>query len=306
VVATYQKFLPDFPWRELELFQAPDGVMGYVWIAPHGMVNLQSVRVFSSVSGGGSPFREGTPHMESGVLAHEIAHQYWGHTIRASHMSEGWVNETFSETFASLYTGLAYGDNDFESRMDGYRATWEEDVPKDMAHAPLLRAYEDRRLQPRIVYNYGPYVMHRMLRRRIGDAAFFGALDVYAREHYRQWADARQLLATFQSATEADLTDFFDFWVYGGRIPAVTLTWSLQDDNTVQGTITSDVPFGTFDVPVVVRGKKGKPQELMVVVTDGEGTFTTGTVPGGKVKKVELDPNGWILATDRKVKQVRN
>ena len=303
IVTTYERYLPKFPWEELELFQAPDMFYGYVWIAPHGMVNLQNTRVLSSdtVGGGEAAFRDGTPHMESGVLAHELAHQYWGHTVRPSHIHEGWVNETMSETFSCIYVGDAFGSGDFFARMEKYREAWEESLPEG-AWAPLPRAYESP-YQPLIVYNYGPYVMHMMLRRRMGDGAFFTAIDQFARDFYKKTVTTEQFLAALNNQTEEDFTDFFDYWIYGGFVPdEVTLTWKLDGDKVV-GTIESNVPFGTFDVPVRISDASGNTGDLMVLVTDGEGTFTSDSLASTDKLIVELDPDGYILARKRKVKK---
>jgi len=327
VINVYSRFLGPFPWSELELFQAPDMFFGYTWIAPHGMVNLQETRVTSS-SGVESAFRDGTPHMEAGVLAHELAHQYWAHTARAAHISEGWVNETFSETFACLYVDLAFGpaedkqgvreeERAFEARMLKYKELWEELVPEG-TYASLPRAYESR-YQPQIVYNYGPYVMHKMLRRRVGDFAFFSTLDRFLNDNRQQYVAYEQLIAAFKDtaialdsdpahgpipmamelgmSSEDYLDAFFDYWVVDGMIPNVTATWS-HDGGSLRGTLTSDVPFGTFDVPVRIMDGKKQVGETWVAVIDGEGSFEV-VVADSKKLKVQIDPDGWILARSR-------
>lgn len=301
ILAVYQRYMPPFPWPEMELFQAPDMFYGYVWIAPHGMVNLQQTRVFNEVGSGESAFRDGTPHMEEGVLAHELAHQYWGHTLRASHISEGFVNETMSETFSCLYVGAAFGPDAFTQRMDKYRDVWENRLPKG-TWASEYRAYESP-YQPLIVYNYGPYVMNAMLRPRIGDEAFFRALDSFGREHYRDYISAEQFMAQIQAQTDEDLSDFFEFWIYGGYVPdEVLLTYEVQGRKIV-GEITSNIPFGTFDVPIRLTDKAGEQTVMWVDVVDGKGSFETDKLGAVSKVQIELDPDGQILARTRKVKK---
>ncbi len=301
ILSFYQQYMPPFPWDEMELFQAPDMFYGYVWIAPHGMVNLQQTRVFSDVSSE-SAFRDGTPFMEQGVLAHELAHQYWGHTMRASHISEGWVNETMSETFSCLFVGAAYGADAFTSRMAKYREVWEERLPAG-TWASETRAYESG-YQPLIVYNYGPYMISAMLRPRIGDEAFFKALDSFARAHYREPISSEQFMAAIQAETDLDLTDFFEFWIYGGYVPdEVNLEWSV-DGKKIVGDLTANIPFGTFDVPIRLTDKNGDEEVLWVDVVDGVGHFETENLPGVSKVTVELDPDGQILTRKRKVKKV--
>ncbi len=299
IISFYQDFLPDWPFREQELFQAPDMYFGFIWIAPHGMVNLTKTRVDPNLGVGEQAFRKDTPHLESGVLAHELAHQYWGHVVRGGSIYEGWIHETFAESYSCLYVGAAYGKEDFEKRMDAYRERWEEKIDED-EFASLPRAYYSP-FQPAIVYNYGPYVMHKMLRRRIGDQAFFASLDRFASEHYQEFVSTEQLQRTFEEVSGKDLDDFFEYWVWGGYIPSLELTWHLEGDQVV-GTITSDIPFGTFDVPVRVKGSGDASQDVWVDVVDGRATFTAPAL-AGEDTEVELDPEGYILANERKVRK---
>lgn len=293
IVSLYQDFLPTFPAAEMEIFQAPDAWYGFVYIAPHSMVNIQKTRV-QAMSGAEAYFRE-TPFLESGVLAHELAHQYWGHVARPSSIYEGWVNETFSETFSCLYVALAYGPDAFNARMDEYRKTWEEEIDAD-EYASLPKAYFSP-YQPQIVYNYGPYVMHKMLRPRIGDQAFFSALDQLQSDHYEQYVIAEEVQLYFEKASGKDLTDFFDYWVWGGYIPEVSLEYTLSGGK-VTGTVEADIPFGTFDVPVRISAG-GKSEDVWVVVKDAQGTFEAPAPAGATI---ELDPDGLILANKRNVK----
>ncbi|MFT4626163.1 MAG: hypothetical protein ACI8PZ_004837, partial [Myxococcota bacterium] len=83
--------------------------------------------------------------------------------------------------------------------------------------------------------------------------------------------------------------------VYGGFIPeAVELTWRMEGGRFI-GEVTTDVPFGTFDVPVVLDGV-----ETWVVVTDGRGRLE---VARGRPGTVALDPDGRILTRRRVVRE---
>ena len=141
-----------------------------------------------------------------------------------------------------------------------------------------------------------------MLRPRIGNGAFYGALDIALQDHPEKHLTTETLQQYFemawsaQTGQEQDLSDFWDFWVYGGFIPQeVVATYRVADGQTA-GTVTADVPFGTFDVPIRVYTSKKAFQDVMVVVTDGAGSFTFD----GKATSVEVDPDGLILARKRK------
>lgn len=298
-ISYYQGLLPPFPYPELEIFQAPDMWFGFVWIAPHAMVASTQAK---TITGMGKYFTENAPHLAEGVLAHEIAHQYWGHVARPGSTFDFWMAETFSELFSCLYVGATFGPDDYRARMDDYKKTWEEDAHQH--RASLTSAYESA-WQPTIVYNYGPYVMGEMLRPRLGDQAFFQGLFTLLSAKSEQVVSTEEIQLVMEAASGKELGDFFEYWVEGGYIPALTATWTVTGkgkERRVEGTVESDVPFGTFDVPVVVTVGRER-IETWVRVVDGVGRFQTDPLPASKDKPtVQLDPDGRVLASARKVK----
>ena len=384
IITFYQQFLGPWPFPEIDLFQAPDMWFGFVWIAPHAMVNLQKTRVMS-LQGQEGYFREDTPHLESGVLAHELAHQYWGHVARPGTIKDFWIAETFSELSACLYVGRQYGLQDYDARMNSYKEKWEE--MDDDVNASLTDAYNSNYQAP-IVYNYGPYVF-KMLRARMNDEPFFAGLNKFLADYNEESIttdmlqdtmetaatkrlkvfkadeqenravysltesdpafysttdkpnpdtiragyggviydggftyDAENNTVTFEGdyiptegaevaiqydlAERMDLTKFFDFWVWGGYIPNLEVSWSAKgngNDMVVSGEITSDVPFGTMDVPVVVKTTDGTEHATWATVVDGKATFETAPIPVQGEFEVLLDPHGFTLAHSREVTQ---
>ena len=95
------------------------------------------------------------------------------------------------------------------------------------------------------------------LGRRADDGpSFFLGLDRLAQRRKFQRVSTDDFQAILEETSGQDLSDFFDFWVHGGRLPKVTLTYALVDapdgKKTVEACVASDVPFGSFDVPVEV------------------------------------------------------
>ncbi|MBT3221127.1 MAG: hypothetical protein HN348_18760, partial [Proteobacteria bacterium] len=294
VLTYFQRWLPAYPFPELEVFQAPSDCKQMVWIAPHGLVHVQ--QMFASNAVATSPIRHDQPHLEQGILAHELAHQYWGHIARPANIEDFWMAETFAESYACMYVGAAFKPKDCQVRMEAKQKRWERDTAGLRQRASLTAAYSSPH-QAAIVYDYGPYVFNEMLRRRMTRERYFGALDLLLADHHQQHVTTEKLEQYFSLAGERDLGDFFDFWVYSGFIPKVTLKWTSKG-KTITGTVTADIPFGTFDVPIQITDKDDQLVEVWVEVVDGEGHFE---VDGGRKPKVALDPNNMILAQSRKV-----
>ncbi len=292
VIAWMNTVLPPFPVDALTVFQVPDDYFGYTWIAPSGIVSLQQGRMPGWV---GAQLYEGLEHAPESTFAHEIAHQYWGNAVFPAHSDDAWVSETLAELYADIFSGAMWGAPTYEARRDLHRKLCEQELPRYTSVS--LAAPEARSAA---LYECGPYLFEHALRERIGTDALLGALDTFARTHAGRQVHGDDLLAAIQASTPVDLRDFWDAWVHGGYIPALAGTWTVAGDGSVSGTITADVPFVTYDVPVrVVRG--GKAETVWCKVTDGQGAWTLAAGP--KVDRVDLDPHGMLLARARKMRR---
>jgi aminopeptidase N len=286
VVSFYEGYLPPFPVREVEVFEAPSQFGGYVWIAPFGMVNIQAMLISRGSEG---------KHMESSTYAHELAHQYFGQLAPPATIEDFWIIESYSELFSCLYLAAAFDAEACLDRMKTQQGHWEEALSPN---ASLTGAYGSP-YQPDIVYEYGPYVLGQMLIRRIGQQAFFSSLDVMLRERAWQPMTTERLQVYLEVASGRELDDFFAFWIHGGRIPKLALEWTSEGGH-VSGTVRSDVPFGTFDVPVLVQSGDAV-DAAFVTVIDGEGSFSFDAPPAKA--RVLLDPDGYVLARSRTVRR---
>ena len=205
---------------------------------------------------------------------------------------------TFAEVYASMYIGAGYDVDEGGKRFEVGKQAWES------VKGPPLAGYLSRPWrsdhQRSVTLEYGPYVFQQMLRRRIGNDRYFGALDLFLADHAGKEVTTEELQRYFELASESDLSDFFDFWVHQSIVPKLTLTWSVNK-GAVTGSVKSDIAFGSFDVPVRIEDPNGV-QDVWVNVVDGEGTLESVAVKGKK-PTVKLDPMGMTLARKRKVVQ---
>ncbi len=295
ILVFYQGWLPQCPVRELEVLESPPMINSYRWTAPHGMLSLSIMydAMPMGVRTASNP-RKDKPHLENAVVAHEVAHQYWGHLAPPASLEDFWIAESFAELFSCMYVAAAFDAQDCEVRMAAKRRKW-EGYALNVRPASLSQAYASVAKSP-IVYDYGTYVLGEMLVRRLGREPFFAASDVLLRDHPDDPLTTERLQAYLEAASGKDLGAFFDFWIHVGRVPALSLTWEASGTK-IRGTVRSDIPFGTFDVPVHVRSKAAV-SVVWVTVVDGEGTFAA-EAPPGESPNVELDPEGYVLARQR-------
>ena len=285
VIDYYEGLLPPLPTDEVEIVQVPDMYFGFVWTSTLGIVTLQQAKTY----GFESSFRSKLPHLEEGTMSHEIAHQWWGGLVDNARNEDRWFVESLAETYACLFLAAAYGPKTCSTREEAWKDEIEtKETPRvswSLTRAPSA-GWTSR------AYDYGPYILNHALRRRIGDQAFFQALDGWARDRANTPASAAGLQKAFEITSGQDLTAFFDQWVDDGFIPAFSGEWSAQSV-----TVRSDIPFGTIEVPVAVVHADGSTETLWLAVTDGVGKLAFAT----PATRVILDPDELVPATSRKL-----
>jgi len=319
VVSFLQRFLPKYPEEEVEMIQSYSGFAtlwgAYGWNKKgSGVVSIRSFKTsdVTDASKAGAARKTMSQHM----IARQVAHQYWGQWIGPNSTRETWLTDALAEAYAVFYLRAAVGKEHYETWVNRSRelieAPKERTVSKDQTNRrrrPLAltssSALSD--INTHLYGRYGFFIVAHQLRFRVGDQAYFLALDRLARRRMGSWITTEDLQAVMEETSGMDLADFFDYWVHGGRIPEVEISVvSTREESgtTITGCVQTDQPFGSFDLPVRVTDKDGeRVVEALVDVDDGVGRFT---VPGrtGKVA-VAADPAGHLLLYDRVVKKTK-
>jgi aminopeptidase N len=145
------------------------------------------------------------------IIAHELFHQWFGDMVT----TESWANLTLNEAFANyseyLWNEHKYGADEAAlkllSEMEGYFAESES------KQVDLIRFdYEDSEdMFDAHSYNKGGVILH-MLRRHLGDKAFFAALHLYLERHAFQSVEVHDLRLAFEEVSGQDLNWFFNQW----------------------------------------------------------------------------------------------
>ncbi len=313
--------LPRF--YELDVYQGRTELMEDVFSRPvdqaaGGMVGIKTIRVGERVTSR-SQLTDENPFRAQSDLAQQMTTQVWGQVVTPASNRDAWMIQAISDAFGMFYVRSAMaedGFNAFEQRLEYVRDQLED--PRETIERAGQVSVQDRflslteggslaRTRPRVFNDYGFYVIARMLRERIGDLAFFRALDQFSSKYQGRLVTTEQLQEAFELSSGQDLDAFFAYWIRGGFVPKVVLEYSLQPEPggtfTVDGCITTDIPFGQFDMPVAILDQKGeRGVGGMIDVVDGRGRFSVE----GRAADVELeaDPYGLILSYGRKVKKV--
>ena len=228
-------------------------------------------------------------------LAHEIAHQWWGQAVGWKNYHEQWLSEGFAQYFAALYAQRAHGDASFNAMLRQFRR-WSlsesEEGPIDLGYRlGLIRG--QGRIFRALVYNKGASVLH-MLRRLLGDEAFFNGLRrFYAEQKFRK-AGTDDFERAMEEASGRSLTRFFARWIHGADLPVLRYSSTIR---TGEVTIRFDQDSQTiFDVPVTVtlQYTDGHTQDVVVAVTEAHVEQRIPTT--GIVRDVQINRDSAALA----------
>jgi hypothetical protein len=216
-------------------------------------------------------------------LAHEVAHQWWGHAVGWKNYHEQWISEGFSQYFAALYAERQRGEGAFASVLRQMRQT----AIAASDQGPVYLGYRlghlrnDDRIFRALVYNKGAMVLH-MLRRLVGDEAFFSGLRTFYAEWQFRKAGTDDFRRVMQGASGRDLTRFFETWIYGASIPQVSFRSQVRNDQ-------AELRFETREavdvaITVTILYVSGRTEEVVIALSEKS---TVSTVPlAGRVKSI--------------------
>jgi aminopeptidase N len=157
----------------------------------------------------------------------------------------------------------------------------------------------DSKILRAVVYNKGAMVLH-MLRRLVGDEPFFRGLRRFYDENRFQKAGTDGLRLAFEAETGRSLSRFFDRWIYGQDLPA--LTWTTRTEGTGEDqavVIRFDQGSRVFDVPVTVSVQLSDGSFKDVVVPVTEQVVEQRIPVTGKIRAVRVNRDRAALLAER-------
>jgi len=234
-----------------------------------------------------------------GLVAHELAHQWWGDLLTCKDWGELWLNESFATYFASLWK--EHDDGWEEATWTRYREAesyFNEDTNRYRRSIVNYRFKNPSAMFDRHSYPKGARVLH-MLRNELGDDAFWAALRHYALSHEYGVVETADLRTAIEQSSGRGMNWFFDQWIHHGGHPEFEVAYRWDSDEqlvrlTVRQTqaVTDLTPL--FRVPVeieLVTPEETITRKITIAKADETFSFSVSQRP----KRVVFDPQDWIL-----------
>jgi aminopeptidase N len=240
------------------------------------------------------------------LLAHELAHQWWGDMVTCRDWAHIWLNEGFAS-----YAEILWAEHDKGSDEAAYQliqkaraaiAGGKERPIVDRRYASPWMMFDAR------AYPKGAWVLH-MLRRRLGEEMFWKCIQRYGIDHRLQSADTTDFRKTLEGVTGRSLERFFYDWTERPGHPVLEIaTDSLADSKLVRIVVKQTQAGEAFQFPLTIDFNRhvikttGSGLQLVhaeLEISEKEQTFYFNM---DRPELVEIDPRQTVLAEIKETK----
>jgi aminopeptidase N len=277
-----------FPWEKYAQVLIHDFTVG-------GMENTSACSLLDHATVYDA--RQRVDHSSSSLIAHELAHQWWGDLVTCKDWRHLWLNESFASYFDLLYHEYSLGRDEFDySTYEAQQAGINND--KTLGRKPIVSVGSyGANLYPR-----GASVLH-MLRYLLGDSLYFRSLHHYLIKHQYGVVETNDLKVAIEESTGQNLYWFFDQWVYKAGYPifAVSSTWvdsTKQVRLHVEQTQRLDSLTVVFRTPVdieITTAAQRAVHRVEILTRDTVFVFPAAEKP----RMVLFDEGNWLLKETR-------
>lgn len=214
------------------------------------------------------------------LIAHELAHQWFGDKVTCGAWNDIWLNEGFA-TFGEhvAYEKLIMSNADFLNYLLGEKNYITSAAGGSVYVADSSLGNINSIFSGRLSYSKGGYVV-RMMKWVLGDTAFYQALKEYHARPNLAYSYARtaDLNASLLTSTGKDFTEFFNDWIYGQGYPTYDIRWKqVGNQVTFKASQTqshSSVSFFEMPLPIKVTGTGGQTAFFALNNTSNNQYFT--------------------------------
>lgn len=247
-------------------------------------------------------------HTSDGLVAHELAHQWYGDLLTTRNWANAWLNEGFATYFAMLWRehDKGYDDAEYSRYYQVKSVIWADNTDS----RPVVQYHYDDSMElfDANIYAKGSVILN-MLRRHLGDDRFWRAIRAYTVEYAFKNVETADLKEVIGQITGQNLYWFFDQWLYKGGLPEIEVDWKYSRANDLVTLTIKQVQAlettSLFKLPVTVLIDDGKIQRHRLFVEDRE---TTLTFPSEHVPNMVIFDEGFQipkrLTHDKKEKEL--
>ncbi|GBC68776.1 Aminopeptidase N [archaeon HR01] len=234
------------------------------------------------------------------LIAHELAHQWFGDLVTCRDWSHIWLNESFATYLENLYLRKDRGEEEFIYELLNDLQSYLEEYRKRYSRPVVMRVYRyPEELFDRHAYPKGGLILH-MLSHYLGDEPFWRGVNLFLKRFAFGTADTEDLRKCLEEASGRPLEMFFEQFVYSAGHPTLNISyrWSEKD--------------GLLSISVKQEQGEDSPESyglpLELVVNTGQGSIKV-SVPLERRESLlylNLSEAPWHICIDPYVKLLKD
>jgi aminopeptidase N len=269
----YQKLIGNYPFEKL--------------------ANVQSKTIYGGLENAGAIFYSENSvtgkGRDEGLMAHEIAHQWFGDCITEDDWFHIWLSEGFATYLTSMYMESVYGEERLKADMSGTRETVLRYYKLHPAPVIDTTVTDLMELLNTNSYQKGGWILH-MLRYEMGDENFKKGLRLF----YTRFANSNVLSSDFQNVMEEasgrDLSGFFRQWLWIAGQPELKISKRQSGRSGTSEIIVEQLQKELFDfnLELLIRCKDGEHFEKFRI----RDRKTQLVLPYKDIVEIKADP--WV------------
>lgn len=249
---------------------------------------------------------------QDALIAHELAHQWFGNLVTCNNWDHLWLNEGWASFSEALWDEHAASRGPQDRSAAAYQRTIRRFVQtqrmRSLAEYPQIPPLVSNRftdgdsvfMKSEDPYARGAIILH-MLRMRLGDDAFFSGSTRYLKRHAHGTVTTDDFRRALEEVSGQSLRAFFDQWTMRPGMPRLALDLDWNDaDSTLSVSLeqtqridTHNPPY-LFDLPIHMRFENhpARTETIRVVGSVASATFSLPAKP----TQVSVDPRLTVLA----------
>ncbi|MCH7905636.1 MAG: M1 family metallopeptidase [Armatimonadetes bacterium] len=238
-----------------------------------------------------------TDRAATGLVVHEIAHQWWGNSVTENDWNDVWLSEGFATYFTLLYIEQYEGREAFVEGLKRARDRVYE-MEADNPNRPVVHAdLQDMSLVTSgIQYQKGAWVLH-MLREKIGTEVFWRGIRKYYAKYRDKNASTDDFRRVMEEVSGSNLERFFDKWLTRGVSPEIEIDWHYDDEKQIivlEVKQIQDGPVHDLDLKIRLMNRSGQTRDHYIWASPRR-TYTFKLPSNGNEEIVAIDPETQTL-----------
>lgn len=225
-------------------------------VGPYGyrkLANVQSKTRFGGLENANAIFYHENSitgnRTSTSLLAHEIAHQWFGNMVTEKEWAHVWLSEGFATYLTICFMEETYGKDTAQYMLREDRDQIIDFARKDDRTVVDSSVKDYMRLLNVNSYQKGGWILH-MLRNETGDTTFWKILQAFYATYKGKNADSEDLIRIANETSGKDLTAFFRQWLYQPGLPSMQIHWKFDKEKNQASVHIKQEQAALFSFPL--------------------------------------------------------